>query len=389
VFSADADTTNSACTVTDTGAVSFQHAGSCVVDAEQEGNTDYSAATTAQQAIPVGAAATATTIAVTSHEITATTTATNPAAGTPTGTVSFSVDGTTVGTAPLNAGVAELPYTVPAGSTRDVAAVYGGSADFTGSSVSTNRTNPTIRAKVSSTRPKTRSGWYSRPVTVTFTCTDNAAQLASRCPAPVTLKHNGAGQSVTRTVTAMNGGAATVTVTNINIDRTKPSVHVSGVRKGGTYRGTAPHLNCVAKDNLSGVSSCTIRTTASLTGKTKYIATATNGAGLSAKSRGHYLQIPVWLQHTPWRNNAFQVRSGRTVTLRAASHSRPHYLWAAPVTAGRSTPHGGNTGFVPIGTHQWKLRVWLNKAMTKRYSLWNMGVRFGGKLHIVRIAFQQ
>ena len=43
----------------------------------------------AQQNVPVGAAATTRTVAVTANAITATVTPVNPAAGTPTGTVEF------------------------------------------------------------------------------------------------------------------------------------------------------------------------------------------------------------------------------------------------------------------------------------------------------------
>lgn len=41
VFSADATTTNGACTVSPSGLVNFQHAGECVVNATQAGNDDY------------------------------------------------------------------------------------------------------------------------------------------------------------------------------------------------------------------------------------------------------------------------------------------------------------------------------------------------------------
>ena len=99
-FSADPSTTNSACTVATDGTVTFQHSGVCVIDADQAGNVDYTAAPTAQQNVPVGAAATTLTVAVSPNAVTATVTAVNPAAGTPTGTVEFSVNGGVVGTSP-------------------------------------------------------------------------------------------------------------------------------------------------------------------------------------------------------------------------------------------------------------------------------------------------
>lgn len=55
LFSADASTTNSACSINNSGVVSFAHAGSCVVDANQAGDSDYTAATEAQQTFTVAA----------------------------------------------------------------------------------------------------------------------------------------------------------------------------------------------------------------------------------------------------------------------------------------------------------------------------------------------
>jgi Bacterial Ig-like domain (group 3) len=388
VFSADPSTTNSACTVATDGAVTFQHSGVCVIDADQAGNVNYTAAPTAQQNVPVGAAATTTTVAVAPDAITATVAPVNPDAGTPTGTVEFSVNGDVVGSAPLDSnGVATLAYTVPTDGAGHVAAAYLGSADFTGSTASTNRTNPTITTTVTSTRPKTASGWYSGPVTVSFTCTDGSAPLTSPCPAPVILTGSGGGQSVTRIITATDGGAAAATVTGINIDRTSPSVHVTGARNGAVYRGNRRHLGCAAADALSGVVRCTVRTSPGHHGRTRYTATATNGAGLSATVHGSYRVLTVWLQGVPFRNGKFHVRAGRTVVVRVASHKRPRYEWAAPATT-TTRPHGGDTAFSPMGAGQWRLRVTLSPEMTRRYSQWNLGVRIGKKLQVIRISFR-
>jgi Bacterial Ig-like domain (group 3) len=391
VFSADASTTNSACTVAADGTVTFQHTGVCVIDADQAGNVDYTAAPTAQQTVAVGAAATTLTVAVGPNAITATVTPANLAAGTPTGTVQFSVNGDVVGTALLNSsGIATLAYTVPTDAVGHVAAAYLGGADFTGSAGSTSRSDPTITTTVTSTRPMTHRGWYSGPVTVRFACADGSAQLTSPCPAKVTLTRSGGGQSVTRIVTATDGGAAAATVTGINIDRTPPRVHVTGARNGGVYRGTPRHLVCVAADALSGVARCIVRTSPGHDGLTRYTATATNGAGRSATIHGSYRVFGIWLRSTPWRNGKFDVRAGSTVTVRVASHTRPRYEWAAPATtaASATTPHGGDIAFRPMGSGEWRLRITLSKAMTRRYSQWNLGVRVGTTLHVIRIAFR-
>jgi hypothetical protein len=91
-------------------------------------------------------------------------------------------------------------------------------------------------------------------VKVTFTCHATSAALAGGCPAAVTLSKKGAGQSVSRTVSATDGGAATAVVKGINIDLSKPTVKLTGVKSGHTY-STAPTIKVTAKDALSGVAS--------------------------------------------------------------------------------------------------------------------------------------
>lgn len=392
VFSADPSTTNSACTVTADGTVTFRHAGSCVVDVDQAGTTNYAAAATVQQTVAVDPAATALTIAVGPDAVTATATATNSNAGTPTGTVQFSVNGVAVGAAPLDpTGTATLAYAVPTGDTRNVAAAYSGSDDFTGSAASTSRRDPTITATVTSTRPRTARGWYSDPVTVRFSCAAGSAQLTSPCPAPVRIARSGAGQALTRIITTTDGGAAAATVTGLNIDLTRPSVRIRGVRNGAAYRGTAPRPICAAADSLSGVGRCVVRVKTRRDGRTHYTATATNGAGLSATTRGSYRVLRMWLKGVPWRHGQFDVRAGRTVTVVVSSRIRPRYEWAAPVTNGPAgpRPYGGHTAFVPSGKAQWQVRVTLNPTMAKRYKHWHLGARVGKKLYVIRIAFNR
>ena len=55
IFSVDTSTTNQACSLgADGSTVSFAHAGTCVIDANQAGNSAYSAAPQAQQSFAVG-----------------------------------------------------------------------------------------------------------------------------------------------------------------------------------------------------------------------------------------------------------------------------------------------------------------------------------------------
>jgi hypothetical protein len=117
------------------------------------------------------------------------------------------------------------------------------------------RPAPQISARVTS-RHGTRHGWYRTPVTVHFTCITHGATLTRPCPSAVTLSHSAGGQSVTRRITATDGGTDTVRVRRLNIDRVKPHVRVTGVHDGAVYTGTPPRPRCVARDALSGVASC-------------------------------------------------------------------------------------------------------------------------------------
>ena len=104
-FSVDAATTNQACSVTGS-TVRFDHAGTCVIDADQPGDAAYTAAARVQQSIVVAVATTTVSVATTpastvfGQQATATATVT-AAIGSATGSVQFAVDG-----APLGAPVA-------------------------------------------------------------------------------------------------------------------------------------------------------------------------------------------------------------------------------------------------------------------------------------------
>lgn len=383
-FSVDPGST-SVCSITG-GTVSFDHAGSCVVNADQHGNAQYTDAPTAQQVVAVAPAATTTTVAMHPRSVTATVTPVAPGAGTPTGTVTFAVDGAPLGTATLTNGVATLGQAVPSGASHEVSAAYAGSRDHTGSSASTARHDPSITAHVSSARRKSRFGWYRTSVTVSFTCASasNGAPLATACPAPVTLWRSLAGQAVTRTVTATDGGAATATVSGINIDKIKPRPSISGVRNGVTYRGTAPRARCVSRDSVSGTASC--RLTRSRSGDlVRYRVTATDRAGNTATARGSYRVLSAYVQGARLSDGAFVVRAGNTYTLvvTTAGKVAPRYYYAA-VAGRRPGPSGPlmHAAGVSGGRHVWTLPVSINRAMA-RHPSWVLGVKADGSFRLV------
>ena len=114
-----------------------------------------------------------------------------------------------------------------------------------------DKTNPTIDGSASPA--PNGANWNNTNVTVSFVC-DDALSGVDSCPADVTLSSDGADQSVTRSATDNAGNSASATVGNIDIDKTKPSVSVTGVSNGDTYTtGNVPTPGCDTTDGLSGV----------------------------------------------------------------------------------------------------------------------------------------
>ena len=138
-------------------------------------------------------------------------------------------------------------------------------------------TGPTISGAPSSSKPKTATGWYGAPVTVTFACTPGSSPISGGCPAPVILSTSGADQSVSRTIHNGDFAAASATVSNIDIDLVAPTAKIKGVKKGKTY-ASKKKAKCKASDALSGLASCKVKQKKK---GTKYIvtATATDNAG--------------------------------------------------------------------------------------------------------------
>ena len=116
-----------------------------------------------------------------------------------------------------------------------------------------DKTNPTINGSASPA--PNGAGWNNTNVTVSFTCTDALSDVAS-CPANVVLSSNGADQSASGTATDNAGNSASTTVGNIDIDKTAPTVEVTGVSNGANYTtGAVPTAGCSTTDQagLSGV----------------------------------------------------------------------------------------------------------------------------------------
>ena len=98
------------------------------------------------------------------------------------------------------------------------------------------------------------AGWSNRAVTVGFACSDGMSGVAGSCPRPVVVGTEGAGQSVSRSVSDVAGNSTTTTVEGISIDLTPPTLTGAPVEQpnaAGWYRGDVT-IRWTAADPLSG-----------------------------------------------------------------------------------------------------------------------------------------
>ena len=339
----------------------------------------FAASSATPVTLRVDKAATSSAVTVTGTGITAAVEPVAPGAGDPTGSVRFYLGGTEVGTASLTRGTATLTYEVPAGSTREVSTVYAGDAAFTGSSASTARRDPAITATVSSDKIR-RHGWYSTPVTVTFTCNETGAPLTTACPGPMTLSRNAAGQSVTRTIMATDGGADTAVVNGINIDAVRPAVRVTGVRAGATYFANGPVAGCRATDRHSGVATCKVRRTTN-GNRVVYVAVATDRAGNSSSTRVVARTTAVAIRGASMQQGHYVVHRGRTYTVLVEAATRPSYVYASNTPR---PPAGGGIPFKRIGKNTWALGVTFTHSM-RHHTWWNIGTRVGTRTTVTTV----
>ncbi len=253
-FSADGTTTNNACSVSGS-TVSFRHVGTCVIDANEEGDGYYGAAAEVQRSVTVTQGLSVTTLSLTPTSMVAGVTSV-PGTTNGTGTVTFYVDGSVVGTADLSGGTATLDYAVPTGQEKVVEADFPGDTDLAASSLGFVQTNPVLEAGVTSAEPE-HNGWYRTDVKITFTCIAGTAPLTTSCPSRVLLDTDGAAQRVIRKITAADGSWDRV-VRHVSIDKVKPHVRIKGVKAGAVYHSSLPTITCVVHDALSGPDGCKI-----------------------------------------------------------------------------------------------------------------------------------
>lgn len=209
--------------------------------------------------------------------------------------------------------------------------------------VSIDRTRPFIAAVRSPAGPH---GWNDGPVTVSFTCSDAGSGVLD-CPRPVTLAEEGAGQSVSKSVTDTAGNTATAAVTDINIDLTAPSITatVTGERNAAGWFNRPGVVHYTCRDALSGTADCSADAALAADGADlSVVGATTDRAGNSASVTTDHLNVDLT---TP----AVQLIGVR------ADASYPYEEQPAPqcvtadVTSGVRTSAGLTVSRDPTGAH--------------------------------------
>jgi hypothetical protein len=117
---------------------------------------------------------------------------------------------------------------------------------------------PTITASATSNgQPYTGGTWTNHDVIVHFDCTDNSGTGVASVTPDQTVSSEGAGQSVTGTCTDNAGDSAQATFSNIQIDKTPPTVSITTPASGAFYtQGQVVNAAFSCGDALSGPASC-------------------------------------------------------------------------------------------------------------------------------------
>ena len=141
------------------------------------------------------------------------------------------------------------------GTARDVA---GNTRSITVSDLDVDLNDPTITSAIDQT--KNANGWYSSSVTIDFTCSDALSGIASQggCTGDTTLDE-GEDQSATGTATDNAGHVKTLTVSDIDVDLTDPTI-LGGTDVDANAAGwfnTKPTVAFDCDDALSGIDTCT------------------------------------------------------------------------------------------------------------------------------------
>ena len=247
---------------------------------------------------------------------------------------------------------------------------------------------PSITAALSSDAPANDAGWYHTPVTVTFTCDAGISTLTEPCPDPVVLDQDGEDQTVTRDITAENGGTDSVTVSGIDIDQTAPDVTIAGIQDGARYLASLPQGTCVSTDSGSGPGTCTVTGMPQETDRVwtyAYTAAALDLAGNATEATGVVTVLKAGVAKSTSVKGVWAVTTKRAYDLVVAAPSRVRLVGVAPGHARHAGPHRPFTrsGSV-LGSKRWVTSVRITAAMAE-HRVWTYTVKVGSRLQRIKV----
>ena len=166
------------------------------------------------------------------------------------------------------------------------------------------------------------AGWNNGDVTVAWTCTDALSGVTDAGDSRVLGE--GADQSVTGSCTDLAGNTASAVVTDVDVDKTAPSVSWTNPITDGSsyYFGAVPSApTCSAADSLSGLDgACTVGGYTTAVGTQTLTAGATDLAGNVSELSSSYTVMAWTLNgyYNPVDMNGVwnTVRNGSTVPLK-------------------------------------------------------------------------
>jgi hypothetical protein len=114
-------------------------------------------------------------------------------------------------------------------------------------------TTPPVVAATANPAPNA-NGWNNTDVIVTFSVVSDNLSGAGTCDPAATVSGPGQNLSATGSCSDLAGNSASASASGINIDKTAPTVEVTGVAHNVVYTlGSVPAAGCSTSDALSGV----------------------------------------------------------------------------------------------------------------------------------------
>jgi hypothetical protein len=140
------------------------------------------------------------------------------------------------------------------GTTLTCQATSTGGTNSESVTIKRDATAPTISG--SAAPAANGAGWNNTDVAVSFTCGDNLSGIAS-CGPDATLSADGADQSASGTAVDNAGNTANATVSNIDIDKTKPTISAAAATSpnGAGWYNSDVTVQFTCNDALSGIPS--------------------------------------------------------------------------------------------------------------------------------------